>query len=76
MGPSNSRQALGAYERRAPDRKDSKRGKPTYVSAMGVARARALAEDLRSEAHAALSGMGAPATRLAEVADFIVLRKF
>jgi len=56
--------------------KDSKHGKPTYVSAMGMARARGLAEGLRSEAHAALSGMGAPATRLAEVADFIVLRKF
>jgi farnesyl diphosphate synthase len=56
--------------------KDSKHGKPTYVSAMGAARARGLAEDLRSEAHAALSGMGAPATRLGEVADFIVLRKF
>jgi farnesyl diphosphate synthase len=56
--------------------KDSKQGKPTYVSAMGVARARQLAEELRGEAHAALAGMGAPARRLGEVADFIVLRKF
>jgi farnesyl diphosphate synthase len=56
--------------------KDSKQGKPTYVSAMGVARARGLAEDLRAESHAALSGIGAPARRLGELADFIVLRKF
>jgi farnesyl diphosphate synthase len=56
--------------------KDSKQGKPTYVSAMGVARARQLAEELRGEAHAALAGLGTPARRLGEVADFIVLRKF
>jgi farnesyl diphosphate synthase len=56
--------------------KDSKQGKPTYVSALGVARARQMAEALRGEAHAALSGIGAPARRLGEVADFIVLRKF
>jgi len=56
--------------------KDSKQGKPTYVSAMGLARARQMAEALRGEAHAALSDLGAPARRLAEVADFIVLRKF
>ena len=56
--------------------KDSKQGKPTYVSAMGVARARQLAEELRAEAHAALSGIGAPARRLGGLADFIVLRKF
>ena len=44
--------------------KDSKQGKSTYVSAMGVARARELAEELRGEAHAALAGLGAPARRL------------
>ncbi|HEU4351573.1 MAG TPA: farnesyl diphosphate synthase [Burkholderiales bacterium] len=56
--------------------KDSRQGKPTYVTAMGVARARSLAEELRAEAHAALAGIGAPARRLGELADFIVLRKF
>jgi farnesyl diphosphate synthase len=56
--------------------KDSKQGKPTYVSAMGAARARGFAEELRAEAHAALAGIGAPARRLGELADFIVLRKF
>jgi farnesyl diphosphate synthase len=56
--------------------KDSKQGKPTYVSALGLARAREMAESLRGDAHAALSGLGARARRLGEVADFIVLRKF
>lgn len=56
--------------------KDSKQGKPTYVSAIGLERARQMAEELRAEAHAALAGIGAPARRLGEVADFIVLRKF
>jgi farnesyl diphosphate synthase len=56
--------------------KDAKHGKPTYVSAIGVARARELAAELRGEAHAALEGFGAAARRLGELADFIVLRKF
>jgi farnesyl diphosphate synthase len=56
--------------------KDSKQGKPTYVSAIGLSRAKQMAEELRAEAHAALAGIGAPARRLGEVADFIVLRKF
>jgi farnesyl diphosphate synthase len=56
--------------------KDSRQGKPTYVSAMGVARARELAQELRGEARAALAGLGERARRLEEVADFIVLRKF
>ena len=56
--------------------KDSRQGKPTYVSAMGLARARQHAEELRGEAHGALAGIGPPARRLGEVADFIVLRKF
>jgi farnesyl diphosphate synthase len=56
--------------------KDSKQGKPTYVSAIGLARARELAQELGSEAHAALEGFGGRARRLAELADFIVLRKF
>jgi farnesyl diphosphate synthase len=56
--------------------KDSKQGKSTYVSAMGLPRAKEMAETLRVEAHAALAGIGAPARRLGELADFIVLRKF
>jgi farnesyl diphosphate synthase len=56
--------------------KDAKQGKPTYVSAMGVARARARAEELRQEALAALRGFDSRARRLGQLADFIVLRKF
>lgn len=56
--------------------KDSRQGKPTYVSTLGLARARELAEELRAEALAALQGLGARAARLAQLADFIVLRKF
>jgi len=56
--------------------KDSKAGKPTFVSAMGIVHAREFAEELREEAQAALGIFGARARRLAELADFIVRRKF
>ncbi|TSA18405.1 MAG: polyprenyl synthetase family protein [Betaproteobacteria bacterium] len=56
--------------------KDAAQAKPTYVSILGLARARALAEQLRAEAQAALSTFDATAGRLRELADFIVLRKF
>ncbi|MCX7159073.1 MAG: polyprenyl synthetase family protein [Proteobacteria bacterium] len=56
--------------------KDAMQGKATYVSAMGIARAKEFAEELRMQAHAALAGFGDRATRLAQLADFIVLRKF
>jgi farnesyl diphosphate synthase len=56
--------------------KDSKQGKPTYVSAIGAVPARELAQDLRAEAHAALGPLGSRAARLASLADFVVLRKF
>jgi farnesyl diphosphate synthase len=56
--------------------KDAAQEKPTYVSILGLARTRALAEEMRTEAHAALSSFGAAAARLHELADFIVLRKF
>jgi len=56
--------------------KDSKQGKPTYVSAIGAGGARELAAELRGEAHAAIDGLGARGARLASLADFVVLRKF
>ena len=56
--------------------KDSKQRKPTYVSILGLSRARELAGELRAEAQAALEGLGGRARRLAELAEFIVLRKF
>lgn len=54
--------------------KDAAHGKPTYVSILGLARAKALAESLRGEAHAALSHFDDRAARLAALADFIVRR--
>ena len=56
--------------------KDSKQGKPTYVSAMGAPRAKAFAEELRRGAHEALARFDARALRLRQLADFVVLRKF
>jgi farnesyl diphosphate synthase len=55
--------------------KDAKQGKATYVSLMGINRAKALAQELRGKAHAALEGIEG-GRRLGELADFIVLRKF
>jgi len=56
--------------------KDVIQGKATYVSALGLARAREFAEDLRQQAHTAIESFGERAARLGELADFIVLRKF
>ena len=56
--------------------KDAKNNKPTYVSAIGTARSRELAQELRHNALAALEGFGERARRLQQLADFIVLRKF
>ena len=56
--------------------KDAAQGKPTYVSLLGVARAKALAQELRRDAHAALERFGPSAARLRDLADFIVTREF
>jgi farnesyl diphosphate synthase len=56
--------------------KDAAQGKPTYVSILGVGRARELARTLRQDAHAALEGLGRRADRLRDLADFVVLREF
>ena len=56
--------------------KDAAHGKPTYVSLLGIARAREMAQELRDRAVAALHELGADGMRLAQLADFIVLRKF
>jgi len=56
--------------------KDAEQNKPTYVSLLGVTEAKALAEQLRQDAHEALVGMGERAQRLRALADFIVLRSF
>ena len=56
--------------------KDAEQDKPTYVTLLGVQAARKMAAELHHDALDALSGFGAGARRLRELADFIVLRKF
>jgi farnesyl diphosphate synthase len=56
--------------------KDAAQGKPTYVTVLGLERARELAEELRREAHEAIAGFDARAIWLHDLADFIVLRRF
>jgi farnesyl diphosphate synthase len=56
--------------------KDAAQGKPTYVSLLGAPRAKALAQDLRRSAHAAIESLGPRAARLGDLADFIVTREF
>jgi farnesyl diphosphate synthase len=56
--------------------KDANQGKPTYVSALGVAGARAFAQELHADALKALEAFGERALRLRQLADFIVLRDF
>ncbi len=54
--------------------KDVAQGKPTFVSGLGLPAAKERAEALRVEARAALAPFGGTARRLAELADWIVLR--
>lgn len=56
--------------------KDEAADKPTYVALLGLERARAYAEELRTEALAALSVFGERASRLIQLADFICHRQF
>ncbi|MBA5605714.1 polyprenyl synthetase family protein [Duganella sp. FT3S] len=55
--------------------KDAADNKPTYVSILGLEPSRALAQQLRLDAHAALAPFGDKALRLRELADLIVQRK-
>jgi farnesyl diphosphate synthase len=55
--------------------KDAADNKPTYVSIRGLEESRALAEQLRRDAHEALAPFGDKARRLREIADLIVQRK-
>ncbi len=56
--------------------KDAAQNKPTYVNILGATQAKALAADLRREAHEALAGFGDAARRLHELTDYIVERTF
>lgn len=55
--------------------KDAADNKPTYVSLLGLEASQALAEQLRLEAHAALTMFGPSAHYLRDLADLIVQRK-
>lgn len=54
--------------------KDAQDNKPTYFSIIGLDASRALAAQLRADAHAALAPFGARARRLLELADLVVNR--
>ena len=56
--------------------KDAARNKPTYVSLLGLTRAKETAAELCAAAHDALAPFGATARRLHELTDFIVRRSF
>jgi farnesyl diphosphate synthase len=56
--------------------KDASNNKPTYVSVLGLERARALAAELRDDALRALDFLPEAGGHLRQLADFIVLRKF
>jgi farnesyl diphosphate synthase len=56
--------------------KDAAAEKPTYVSLMGLERARELAADLREQALAALAIFAGRGQRLVELTDFMTQRKF
>jgi farnesyl diphosphate synthase len=56
--------------------KDAANHKPTYVSLLGAARARALALELRADAQAALAGFGDEAAHLRQLADYVVERGY
>lgn len=56
--------------------KDAAAEKPTYVSLMGLERAREFADDLRTQALESLAIFGERGQRLIELTDFITHRKF
>ena len=56
--------------------KDARNNKPTYVSVLGIGRARELARELRDSALLALEQLPENGGHLRQLADFIVLRKF
>jgi farnesyl diphosphate synthase len=56
--------------------KDARSDKPTYVSALGLPAAQALARELHADAVQALAPFGQRALRLRQLADFIVMREF
>ena len=55
---------------------DIARDKPTYPALLGLEQAQALALQLRDEALSALEPFGPSASRLRQLADYIVQRRF
>ncbi len=55
--------------------KDKANAKPTYTTLMGIVDAKRFAEDLLSDSLEAISTFGPGASRLREIADFIVHRR-
>ncbi|MGH1357544.1 MAG: polyprenyl synthetase family protein [Burkholderiaceae bacterium] len=55
--------------------KDAEQNKPTFVSILGLAKARSLANSLQTEATEALAEFGPDAGRLASIADLVTNRK-
>jgi farnesyl diphosphate synthase len=56
--------------------KDAERNKPTYVTILGLARAKEFARELHSDALNSIAPFGAAGQRLAQLADFITQRSF
>ena len=56
--------------------KDADDNKPTYVTILGLVRAKALAQELYDQAIAPLQSYGAQASRLVQLAQFITNRGF
>jgi farnesyl diphosphate synthase len=56
--------------------KDAANNKPTYVSLLGLAEAKALANELRDKAVGHLAAFEGRGRRLTELADFVVRREF
>lgn len=56
--------------------KDAENNKPTYVSILGISEARELAQKLQYDADQVLNSFDDGASRLRQVTDFIIKRKF
>ncbi|HSI22813.1 MAG TPA: farnesyl diphosphate synthase [Methylophilaceae bacterium] len=56
--------------------KDAENNKPTYVTILGLARAKEFARELHTEALDSIAPFGADGQRLAQLADFITERSF
>lgn len=56
--------------------KDADRNKPTYVTILGLERAKALADELHADALESITPFGAAAQRLVQLADFITGRAY